>query len=446
MQASSLSPIVPPTIAPAGRNPGRLLFLAEAVALAHVTRPCVLARWARESGYEVTVACGPAHADIVRSEGFEPVLLPTIDLSTLWDRLRKGQFFYRVEELVDYVEAELRLYDELQPDLVIGDFRNSAPVSTAVAGLPLVSLLNAYWSNGHPCRFPPPRANVFRVLPPLLGQALFASIRPFVYRWFGTPIFNRLRQRYGLPAVTDFREHYTSGNWCAYLDLPELVPVPSLLRSHFYLGPVVWQPRQAAPLALGSLGTRRPLAYVSMGSSGDNALLPDVLRALADLDFDCAVSGVGTDEEARLHRALPCLRNRALFRRLLDPRAVLVRAVVTVCHGGSGTVYQSLAAGVPVLCLPSNPDQGLVAAAVAAQGAGRTVAPGGATPRRLARALAKLLDDPGPVAAARRLARSLHRHDTRARWLAFLKEAAPAGRLGPVAAGMAAMEPGASLS
>jgi UDP:flavonoid glycosyltransferase YjiC (YdhE family) len=418
-----------------------LLFLGEACALAHVTRPCVLARWAQEAGHDVHIACGPAYAEVVRAEGFEPLPLPAVDLPTLWQRLAKGHFFYRVEELVEYVDAELSLYRDLQPDLVIGDFRNSAPVSTAVAGLPLVSLLNAYWSDAHPCRFPPPRAGVFRWLPPALGQALFACIRPLTYRWFGTPVFNRLRQHYGLPPVSDFRAHYTAGTWCAYLDLPEVVPVPTLPANHFYLGPVIWQPRHGIPRTAEGLGSRRKLAYVSMGSSGDNSLLPNVLRALLALNFDCAVSGVGSETAASLHREFPELAGRARLAPLISPQDVLNRAVVTVCHGGSGTVYQSLAAGVPVLCLPSNPDLGLVATAVTAQGAGRTVSPGQATPRRLGRALTDLLEDSGPVAAARRLAGSLERHDTQARWLEFLEEAVPV-----TTRGAAVAEPVAALS
>lgn len=398
----------------------RILFVGEAVSLAHVGRPAVLARWARAAGYDVRFACGAAFAGMVRQEGFTPRPLPTIPPEAFYGRLRQGQFFYTADELGAYVRAEVDLLKEMQPDLVVGDFRLSLAVSTAMTRTPLVSLCNAYWSPTFPFRFLPPRAGLFRYLPSALGAAFFAAVRPLAFRWFGRSL-NQVRCRFGLAPLSDFRQHYTAGQWCAYLDAPELVPVPRVPPNHFFLGPVWWQPLGSVTLRDGG----RRIAYVSMGSSGDDSVLPAVLQALLALGLSPVVSGVDDDRAARLRDSLPDGRERCQFTGLIDPRQVLERAGVTVCHGGNGTVYQSLACGVPVLCLPSNPDQQLMSQAIGRAGAGRSLAPRRATPQRLRQALTALLDEQGPVQTARQLAQTIGCRDVRHRWLGFLETAIP---------------------
>jgi len=52
---------------------------------------------------------------------------------------------------------------------------------------------------------------------------------------------------------------------------------------------------------------------------------------------------------------------------------VLAAATLVVCHGGSGTVFGALAAGVPVVVVPSFADQFANGRRMAAAGAGITV-------------------------------------------------------------------------
>lgn len=402
----------------------RLLFVAEAVSLAHVGRPAVLARWAQQTGYEVIFACGPAYADAARQQGLAVFPLPTITPRTFYGRLAEGKFFYTAAELDGYVRAELDLLGETQPDLVVGDFRLSLGVSTALAQTPLLSLCNAHWSPAAPCRFPPPRAGLCRWLPRRLRNLLFAGVRPLAFRQFAQPL-DQVRQQRGLAPAGDFRQHYTAGQWCAYLDVPGWVPIRSLPPGHFFLGPVAWQPRGGAAMPLGDLGRRRPLAYVSLGSSGPQEILPNLLRSLVELGCDIALSGVAAEDAVVLERTVPHWRERGRAALLFDPSEALGRAAVTVCHGGSGTIYQSLAAGVPVLSLPDNADQGLAAAAVAAHGAGLTLEPERATSRTLQAAVVRLLNEGRFTSQARLLAETLRRNGTRNRWEQFLGAAVP---------------------
>jgi UDP:flavonoid glycosyltransferase YjiC (YdhE family) len=411
------------------RSP-RILFVGEAVSLAHVGRPAALARWTRAAGYDVHFACGSAFASVVRAEGFALHDLQTLDAATFYSRLNAGKFFYTADELESCVSSELELIEELQPDLIVGDFRLTLSISAKLAGVPLVSLNNAHWSPAAECRFSPPDMGIYRILPAALRDALFSLVRPIAFRTFARPL-NVVRRRFGLPAPSDFRELYTAGEFCAYMDLPELSDIRArpLPHGHFFLGPVAWEPSLAHQPDLGSLGTQRPLAYVTLGSSGDARVLPDVLRALLAADCDIAMSGVSADRSHGLHAMLPRLNGRCLNAPLLNPHEVLKRAAVTVCHGGSGTVYQSLAAGVPLLCLPGNPDQGLVSATVAAKNAGIVVEPRHATSANLKAALGALLNVAAHTFSAKYLSECIAKHDTRRCWTDFL------GRVLPVPAG-----------
>jgi UDP:flavonoid glycosyltransferase YjiC (YdhE family) len=79
--------------------------------------------------------------------------------------------------------------------------------------------------------------------------------------------------------------------------------------------------------------------------------------------------------------------------------AVLREARAVITHCGLGTVHRALIFGVPLLCQPIGRDQPDVAARVRAAGAGLRISPN-ATPRRVARALTRLLEDPRYAARA----------------------------------------------
>ena len=83
--------------------------------------------------------------------------------------------------------------------------------------------------------------------------------------------------------------------------------------------------------------------------------------------------------------------------------AILAEAALTVTHAGHGTVIKSLAAGVPLVCLPMGRDQLDVAARVVHAGAGVRL-DRDAAPEQIADAARTVLADPAFRAAAERIA------------------------------------------
>jgi UDP:flavonoid glycosyltransferase YjiC (YdhE family) len=404
----------------------RVLFFGEAHCLAHVGRPATLARWTKEAGGEVLFACGPAYAEAARNQGLTPVNLPTVPPQVHLGRIAAGKFFYTADELEAYVHADLALIERFRPNLAVVDLRFSTHIAARLAGVPLLTLVNAHWSPGGPWRLPAPNTGALRFFPPGLREALFALVRPLARRYFSKPI-DDVRQRFGLPPLRDICKHYTAGDYCAYLDLPELFPLACVPHGHFYLGPLMWTPQNLPPPPLDKLSGDRPLAYVSMGSTGNKCVLPTLLKATAAAGFQVVLSGLDDTETAELRNAAPDLRGRFAAGKFFDPAPVLKRAALTICHGGSGTIYQSLAQGVPLVCVPDNPDQELIARHVATAKAGVCVRSEATQRTDWQRVIATGLKC---AETAGHFARLMHARNTRTHWLGWLSSFTPhsAGR------------------
>ncbi|MDP9131859.1 MAG: hypothetical protein M3M98_01830 [Nitrospirota bacterium] len=167
------------------------------------------------------------------------------------------------------------------------------------------------------------------------------------------------------------------GDETLYADLPELVPTFDRPPHHQYLGPVLWSPAET-PLWWDSVPRARPLAYVSLGTSGRPEILSSVLWALNSLGIGALVSTAGRSTPANLP-------DHTWIAPYLPGISAAGRADLVVCNGGSATVYQAFAAGAPVLGIPSNLDQYLMMEYVQRYEAGESLRAGEASMPALTR-------------------------------------------------------------
>ncbi|HMV72715.1 MAG TPA: glycosyl transferase family 1, partial [Pseudomonadales bacterium] len=141
----------------------RVLFVAEAVTLAHVARPMVLARALDPQRHTVEFAWDPRYARLFPEPDFPLHQITTIPGEQFEAALASGSPLYDVPTLRRYVEQDLQLLERLRPDVVVGDFRLSLAVSAAVAKVPYLNLSNVYWSPYTRQRFPMPELPVTRL-------------------------------------------------------------------------------------------------------------------------------------------------------------------------------------------------------------------------------------------------------------------------------------------
>ena len=381
----------------------RILFIAEAVTLAHVARPYALARGLDPQAYEVVFACADNYGALFDTWPWQRESIWSISPQVFMRRLAQGRRLYPLETLKQYAREDLRLINTLQPDAIVGDFRLSLSATARLAHVPYIALANAYWSPyAQRGRIPVPCLPMTRLLGVPLGAALFTLAAPFAFAWHTLPL-NRLRRDYGLPQLgLDLRRVYTDADITLYADVPELVPTTGLPPRHRYIGPVEWSPSTEMPeFGLNDLGNR-PLVYVTLGSSGSAELLPTILEALSGIDCTvaAAIAGVPLDH-------VPA---NAVVADYLPGDRMAERASLVICNGGSPTSHQALARGVPVLGIPFNLDQHLNMHYVTAYGAGIALRPETITVSVLRAAAKTLLQDATARHRAEELARIIRRH------------------------------------
>lgn len=339
----------------------KILFVGEAVTLAHVARPYTLAAALPASDYDIHLAAAPRFDYLYQRQDIHYHPLLTKSCEDFLHAVDNGKALYRREEIIAYAEEELRLIERLDPDIIVGDFRHSLGISAALSGKPLINLINAYWS---PHRRPEPlpvpelaKINLHRlpVMTPLMRW-----ITPLATRLLARSL-NRARAHYGLAPFANCFEAWSHGDQVLYYDSPELVPLGPLPAHHHYLGPVTWSPGGPLPDWWPQLQDR-PTIYLSLGSSGNLALLPTLIDQLLGEGLQVIAS---TGRRQRLPQ-----RSGLFSADFLPGEAAAARADLVICNGGSPTSYQALQQGRPVIGIPSNMDQLLAMRHIEAYGAG----------------------------------------------------------------------------
>jgi UDP:flavonoid glycosyltransferase YjiC (YdhE family) len=350
------------TIDRSARRP-RVLFVGEAVSLAHVARPFTLARALHAEQYDVHLACDPRFNQLLGPLPFPHHPITTISCDRFREALARGQPIYDTQTLRDYVAEDRKLLAAVSPDFVVGDFRLSLSVSARLAGIPYATITNAYWSPYARLRFPLPDLPITRLLGVRLATLLFRLVRPLAFAWHCRPL-NRVRQEHGLPSLgSDLRRIYTDADYTLYADSPGLVPMNPLPPNHLFLGPVLWSPTVDRPAWWDELPSDQPIVYVTLGSSGRSDVLEVVLNALADQPVTVIAATAG-----RTH--VTHVPANAYVAEYLPGEEAAARAAVVICNGGSPTTQQALAAGKPVIGIASNMDQYLNMEAIQRTGAG----------------------------------------------------------------------------
>jgi MGT family glycosyltransferase len=119
------------------------------------------------------------------------------------------------------------------------------------------------------------------------------------------------------------------------------------------------------------------LVYVSFGTVlGHMSFAGEVYRAVLDAVAGLDVRVLLTTGPAFEPSRLPDVPANVHVEAWVDQADVLGEATLVVCHGGSGTVFGTLAAGVPLVVVPVFSDQFANASSVARTGAGVQVSVG----------------------------------------------------------------------
>lgn len=374
----------------------KVLFFAEGATLAHVARPLTLAKELDAQQFDV-VLCRPAeYAKLTSGLPFPVLDLECQDGDTFAHKLERGSPLYDFPTLCRYVDADLALIDQEKPDVVVGDFRLSLSVSARLRSIPYIAICDAYWSPERQLSTPLPVFGFTRYSPIPLIEFLFHRIAPLAFRLHALPL-ERLRSKFNLPSLGyDLRRCYTDADQRLFANFPALFPDVSAHKGAEFIGPIAWSPDFDGEMDF--LSGTGPLAYVTMGSSGNPQVIEDIAPILEDIGSRVLIATAG--KPLFLKDPKPTTQ---IFNYL--PGSVVCRhATLVICNGGSPTTNQALTNGIPVLGIARNMDQFLNMETIVNFGAGLLVRADRATPTRLRQAIEKLMGDPKFTLRAKNLA------------------------------------------
>ncbi len=293
---------------------------------------------------------------------------PLVLMRRLRDRLFVGPAPAYAHDLLDELER-FPAHAVVTNEMLFG-----VMAAAESAGVPCVGLsANIYF---YPLPGVPPFGPGLQPARGLPGRLRDALVRNFSRHIFGrgTASFNATRRALGLPPLAHLFEQTT--RLTRHLVLTSAAfdfPATSLPENVVYTGPELDDPVWAEPWnSPWSAGDQRPLVVVGFSTTFQNQgqLLGRIIYALRPLNTRAVVTVGPALDKAHLPAAPNVFVCRSAPHNQLLPEAAVV-----VTHAGHGTVIRSLAAGVPLLCIPMGRDQNDNAARVVARGAGLRLSP-----------------------------------------------------------------------
>jgi MGT family glycosyltransferase len=368
-----------------------------------------IARRLIERGHQVHVLADPTLAEPAQAAGcsFSPwrraphrtSLDPAEDLFKDWElsnplaMLRNARDGFMAGPAADFADDTRQVIADVRPDVLLVDAMVlGAIVAGQASAVPVAVLMPNIWMV--PTPGVPAVGPGFAPAKTALGRTRDAAMRAVANRLFdgGLPALNAARAGYGLAPLTSF--------WQQLLDVERILVLSSAAfdiassavpPNVSYVGPIIDDPSWVEPwTAPWPDDSDQPLVLVGFTSNfQDHGLqLRRVVEALSTLPVRAVVTlgqmlgdheVTGTDNVAVVRSA--------------PHRQILGRASLVVTHCGHGTTLKTLAAGVPMLCMPMGRDQNDTAARVVHHGAGIRLRPTASVPRIRAAITTVLADD-----------------------------------------------------
>lgn len=392
--------------------PRRILLAGDGNFLAHISRLVEIGCALRDQGpHEVVLAASGPYTKLATQAGFRVVPVSTAPGDFTLEVVRQMGLM-PTRSIFDVIAPAMRddvaVLEAERPDLVVCDMRWTMRSAAERAGVPLVSITNAFWTRYCPLPLPaPPGHPLTRYAGHRLARRVATWMKPGLTRWSARP-FRQAREEHGLgPEGARDLYQLVEGDLVLLADFPEFGHTVGLPDHYHYVGPILWSSSwegwEPTPW-LRDRDTRRPLVYVTMGSTGDPMVFREIAERFGGGPVDVVMTTAGMDFDTS---DLPPNVHALDY----GPGHLLMEmASVVVNHGGNGTVNQAILAGRPVVGVPYHLDQSINLAQVEALGFGRLVDPGPRLGARLTQAVHDVLADPSYQLAAERLQAAALRH------------------------------------
>lgn len=351
----------------------RILVQPYTHTLSHISRPLALAKELRRRGHDVIFAGESNKIKIIQQEGFNVLPLHEPDPDLLYGNIRTGKLrFIGDGEVERMIRDDIALYREIKPDLVLSDGRFSAPISTHIANIRHAAIVNVSSTEFRALPYVPlferiprwliKRHSVLWKTLDRLNLKLEMAIFDNVMR-----IFTRLSNKHGINKTVTATNCLTGKDITLLADVPEYFPTRNLPESYHYIGPITWKSSISPPPWWPPEKTKRPLIYITMGTTGIGDFFHTIYDLFKTSDMAAIVTtGAQVDD-------LETINGKLYIENYIDGDLAIEACDLVVCHGGNGTIYQALQHSKPVIGIPTIPDQQFNMRRVEDLGLGKTL-------------------------------------------------------------------------
>lgn len=326
-----------------GKNPVILIFPFDL--LSHYLRSIQLAQSIKDN-FDIRFCSSRKYNDIILKAGFKIFNCESFDPDKVLKDSRKFKFTWlNYENLKRVFQSQVKTIQKYNPKIIIGDTAPTLKMAAEYTKTRHISLMNGYMSKYYALTRniskDHPAAILMNELPQKLIDKMTQTGEQVAFHLI-QKAFNRLRKEYNLPKQKMYLDEL-EGDYNIICDDPEMFPQKKLPKNYRIIGPLYYESSQKEPEIRKILSNGKPGILVNIGSSGElkrfSFLKDDYFK-----DFKIVVTGEIGDE---------LKSSNVIKRKFINSGAILDKIDLVLCHGGNGTIYQSLAHGVPVICATS---------------------------------------------------------------------------------------------
>ena len=297
--------------------------------------------------YDVRFATSPAYAKFIVGAGYATFPFTDFDLIEILRQSQEFRFDWLEENALEQqFEQQKAIIHKHRPVAVIGDNSFSLKMAAEACDVKFIALMNAYMTQyyepGRKLTRTHPKARLMERLPTSLYWYIIRKIEKYHFNHIHTP-FKKIRAKQGLKPIENYAKEL-EGDITLLCDLPSLFPQKNLPKCYHFIGPLLFSPSAKCDMPNWDIPkNQKKTILVSMGSSGDYAQI----EWLNDKTFSAYNIIVTGDKKGILKG------DHILHYNFIPLHEVMPQVNLLICHGGNGTIYEAIRAGVPVLCSPS---------------------------------------------------------------------------------------------
>jgi len=188
----------------------------------------------------------------------------------------------------------------------------------------------------------------------VIGKRGIIWLTPLLLRlivWYKMRPFREVVRRYG-QAPRRMLWDLLVGDCNLLLDTEVWSPTKPLPRHFRRVGPIFWEPDLPLPEWVQRLDHARPVIYVCFGSTAHKDLFRAVFTEFAATSYQVIVATGGQVGPREFH-----LPPHFYVEKFLPGGKIMEHADLVIYHGGAGTAYQVMKAGLPSIVIATHLDQ-----------------------------------------------------------------------------------------